>query len=73
MKVIILNGSPKAQGNTATALHEAERDTRRRRHITMRQLGLSTAFLIKSIQLGIKAFGSPKIKESMTETHHIRQ
>ena len=25
MKVIILNGSPKAQGNTATALHEAER------------------------------------------------
>ena len=25
MKVIILNGSPKAHGNTATALHEAER------------------------------------------------
>ncbi len=25
MKVIILNGSPKAKGNTATALHEAER------------------------------------------------
>lgn len=25
MKVIILNGSPKADGNTATALHEAER------------------------------------------------
>ena len=25
MKVIILNGSPKAQGNTATALHEVER------------------------------------------------
>ncbi len=25
MKVIILNGSPKAEGNTATALHEAER------------------------------------------------
>lgn len=25
MKVIILNGSPKANGNTATALHEAER------------------------------------------------
>lgn len=24
-KVIILNGSPKADGNTATALHEAER------------------------------------------------
>ena len=25
MKVIILNGSPKAHGNTATALHEVER------------------------------------------------
>lgn len=25
MKVIILNGSPKANGNTATALHEVER------------------------------------------------
>lgn len=25
MKVIILNGSPKSDGNTATALHEAER------------------------------------------------
>ena len=25
MKVIILNGSPKAEGNTATALHEVER------------------------------------------------
>ncbi len=24
MKVIILNGSPKAEGNTARALHEAE-------------------------------------------------
>lgn len=40
---------------------------------TMRQLGLNMVFLIKSIQLGIKAFGSLKIKESMTETHHIRQ
>jgi multimeric flavodoxin WrbA len=25
MRVIILNGSPKAHGNTATALHEVER------------------------------------------------
>ena len=25
MKVIIINGSPKPDGNTATALHEAER------------------------------------------------
>lgn len=25
MKVLIINGSPKAKGNTATALHEVER------------------------------------------------
>ena len=28
-KVIILNGSPKSKGNTATALHEVERTLRR--------------------------------------------
>lgn len=39
---------------------------------TMRQLGLNMAFLIKSIRLGIKCFGSPKIQEPLTETHYIR-
>lgn len=39
---------------------------------TMRQLGLNMAFLIKSIRLGIEAFGTPKIQESLTETHYIR-
>ena len=39
---------------------------------TMRQLGLNMAFLIKSIRLGIETYGSPKIKESLTETHYIR-
>lgn len=34
MKVIILNGSPKAEGNTATALHEVER--------TLNQQGIET-------------------------------
>ena len=48
MKVIILNGSPKAHGNTATA------------------------FMIKSIRLGLQQFGSPKIQEELTETHYIR-
>ena len=33
MKVIILNGSPKAHGNTAMALHEVER--------TLQQQGIS--------------------------------
>lgn len=39
---------------------------------TMRQLGLNMAFLIKSIQLGKKEFGSPKIQEPLIETHYIR-
>ncbi len=39
---------------------------------TMRQLGLNMAFLIKSIHLGLKTFGSPKINEPLVETHFIR-
>ena len=37
MRVIILNGSPKAQGNTATALHEVER--------TLQQQGIETEWI----------------------------
>lgn len=37
MKVIILNGSPKAEGNTATALHEVER--------TLNQQGIETEWI----------------------------
>lgn len=36
-KVIILNGSPKANGNTATALHEVER--------TLGQQGIETEWI----------------------------
>lgn len=39
---------------------------------TMRQLALNMAFMIKSIRLGIEQYGSPKIKEQLTETHYIR-
>ena len=39
---------------------------------TMRQLGLNMAFMIKSLRLGMKTFGSPKIKEELVETHFIR-
>ena len=39
---------------------------------TMRQLALNMAFLIKSIQLGMEQFGSPKIQETLVETHFIR-
>ena len=37
MRVIILNGSPKAHGNTATALHEVER--------TLQQQGIETEWI----------------------------
>ena len=37
MKVIILNGSPKADGNTAEALHEAEK--------TLNQQGIETEWI----------------------------
>lgn len=37
MKVIILNGSPKANGNTATALHEVER--------TLQEQGIETEWI----------------------------
>ena len=37
MKVIIINGSPKAKGNTATALHEVER--------TLQQQGIETEWI----------------------------
>ena len=37
MRVIILNGSPKAHGNTATALHEVER--------TLQQQGIETEWM----------------------------
>ena len=40
---------------------------------TMRQLALNMAFLIKSICLGMKEFGSPKIQEPLVETHYIRE
>ena len=39
---------------------------------TMRQLALNMAFMIKAIQLGLQQFGSPKIQESLVETHYIR-
>lgn len=39
---------------------------------TMRQLALNLAFMIKAIQLGLQQFGSPKIQESLVETHYIR-
>ena len=37
MKVIIINGSPKAKGNTATALHEVEK--------TLQQQGIETEWI----------------------------
>lgn len=56
-----------AHGTTPGEVHQDQEGMQ-----TMRQLGLNMAFMIKSFQLGMKAFGSPKIKEELVETHYIR-
>ena len=56
-----------AHGTTPGEVHQDQEGMQ-----TMRQLGLNMAFMIKSFQLGMKAFGSPKIKEALVETHYIR-
>lgn len=39
---------------------------------TMRQMALNMAFMMKSFELGMKQFGSPKIQEEPSQTNFIR-
>lgn len=39
---------------------------------TMRQMALNMAFMMKSFELGMKEFGSPKIQEEPSQTNFIR-
>lgn len=74
MKVIILNGSPKAEGNTATALHEAERILQQQGietewiHVGHRQIHGCIA-CNKCWESGICAFGDivNELQEKMDE------
>lgn len=65
MKVLMINGSPHAQGNTYTALQDAEGLQ------TMRTLAGNMAFLMKSIAPGKAEYGLPK-QETKFSTNFIR-
>lgn len=39
---------------------------------TMRQMAMNMAFMMKSIELGMKEFGSPKLQEEPSQTNFIR-
>ena len=54
MKVLLVNGSPRANSNTLLGLHEMQ---------TLRVLARNMSFLIKSIALGKEKFGLPEKEE----------
>ena len=57
MKVLMINGSPRPNGNTALALR--------------RTLARNMAFLMRSIQLGKEKYGLPE-REAPQRTNFIR-
>lgn len=65
MKVLMLNGSPHAEGNTYTALQDAEGLQ------MMRTLAKNMTFLMKSIALGKEKYGMPE-REPFARTNFIR-
>ena len=60
MKVLLINGSPKVNGNTALALEEI-----------MRTLAKNMTFLMKSIALGKEQYGLPG-REATQRINFIR-
>lgn len=80
MNVLMLNGSPRSNGNTALALNEMQQVWRscgidseivQEGRQTMRVLARNMAFLMKSIALGKAQFGLPET-EPHVWTHFIR-
>ena len=67
MKVLIINGSPRVDGNTTIASSqywekgEANKDLEGLQ--TMRVLARNMSFLLKSIALGTEKYGLPKTEE----------
>lgn len=70
MKVLILNGSPKSNGNTAIAIEEMIKTFTEEDVQTERVLARNMSFLIKSIALGKEKYGLPE-KEEHRWTHFI--
>ena len=71
MKILLLNGSPRPNGNTAAALDEMEAVFAAEGLQTMRTLARNMAFLVKSIALGREKYGLPEREEPL-RTHFIR-
>ena len=71
MKVLLLNGSPRAGGNTAAALAEMVKIFGEEGMQTMRTLAKNMAFLMKSIALGKEKYGLPE-REKGIATNFIR-
>ena len=63
MKVLMINGSPKPEGNTAAALAEMEKVFSEEGMQTIRVLARNMSFLMKSIALGKEAYGLPEKEE----------
>jgi|GEM_PF-1736583 multimeric flavodoxin wrbA len=71
MNVLMINGSPRINGNTTIALEEMRKAFDEEGKQTMHVLARNMAFLMKSIALGKEQFGLPKTEEHAW-THFIR-
>ena len=71
MKVLILNGSPRINGNISVAVNELVKTFAAEGLQTIRNLAKNMSFLMKSIALGKAQYGLPE-KEPWQPTHFIR-
>ena len=69
MKVLLINGSPRANGNTFTALSEVVKTLNEEGMQTMRTLGRNMAWMIR--KLNVSEDGHPEL-ESPLRTNFIR-
>ncbi len=69
MKVLLINGSPRANGNTFTALSEVAKTLNEEGMQTMRTLGRNMAWMIR--KLNVSEDGHPEL-ESPLRTNFIR-
>ena len=69
MKVLLINGSPRANGNTFTALGEVAKTLNEEGMQTMRTLGRNMAWMIR--KLNVSEDGHPEL-ESPLRTNFIR-
>ena len=71
MKVLLVNGSPKANGNTARALAEVAEQLNAEGLATMRNIGKNMAWLLRCIEAG-QAVGIEAPEADRARTNFIR-